>query len=124
MPQRPCRSCSPSQSLLSSMRSIAPRARRCAGSMLSLRDLAFETVIWTAAAVVVLLLVAPTLIVVAMSFTGDQLLHFPPRSWSLRWYAELIERSPEIAAAAWTSLQVATIATSISLGLGTLASLA
>ena len=92
--------------------------------MLSLRNLSFEIVIRLMAASVVLLLVAPTLVVVAMSFTGDQLLHFPPRSWSVHWYAELIERSPEIAAAAWTSLQVAVIATAVSLGLGTLATLA
>lgn len=37
-------------------------------------------------AVAVLLLVAPIGIVVAISFSGDGSLAFPPRSWSLRWH--------------------------------------
>ena len=35
------------------------------------------------AAVVMLLLVAPTLIVIPMSFSESQYLEFPPRQWSL-----------------------------------------
>jgi len=33
-------------------------------------------------------LIAPILIVVALSFSDEALLQFPPRAWSLRWYAE------------------------------------
>ena len=35
---------------------------------------------------VMLFLVAPTLIVIPMSFSESQYLEFPPRGWSLRWY--------------------------------------
>jgi len=38
------------------------------------------------AAIVMFLLVAPTLIVMPMSFSASQYLEFPPREWSLRWY--------------------------------------
>ncbi|MCY3985055.1 MAG: ABC transporter permease [Roseovarius sp.] len=38
------------------------------------------------AVVVMLLLVAPTLIVIPMSFSDSQYLEFPPENWSLRWY--------------------------------------
>jgi len=33
-------------------------------------------------------LIAPILIVLILSFSGEALLQFPPRSWSLRWYAD------------------------------------
>jgi putative spermidine/putrescine transport system permease protein len=36
--------------------------------------------------IVMVLLVAPTLIVVPMSFSESQYLEFPPRDWSIRWY--------------------------------------
>ena len=36
--------------------------------------------------VVMVLLVAPTLIVVPMSFSDSQYLEFPPQTWSTRWY--------------------------------------
>ncbi|MBI1384584.1 MAG: ABC transporter permease subunit [Rhizobiales bacterium] len=35
---------------------------------------------------IMLFLVAPTLIVIPMSFSDSQYLEFPPRNWSLRWY--------------------------------------
>lgn len=38
------------------------------------------------AAVTMLLLVAPTVIVVPMSFSASQYLEFPPETWSLAWY--------------------------------------
>ena len=38
------------------------------------------------AVIVMFLLVAPTLIVMPMSFSDSQYLEFPPREWSLRWY--------------------------------------
>ncbi|GAA3949052.1 ABC transporter permease [Microbacterium soli] len=40
--------------------------------------------------VVALLLVAPTLIVIPMSFSSGTTFRFPPRGWSLRWYEELL----------------------------------
>jgi putative spermidine/putrescine transport system permease protein len=43
--------------------------------------------LWTVAGLVFLFLMAPTLIVVPLSFSASDLLEFPPRDWSLRWYA-------------------------------------
>lgn len=42
--------------------------------------------LYVLAAIIMLLLVAPTLIVIPMSFSASQYLEFPPRNWSLRWY--------------------------------------
>ena len=36
---------------------------------------------------VIFFLVVPVLIVIPMSFSSSSLLEFPPRSYSLRWYA-------------------------------------
>jgi putative spermidine/putrescine transport system permease protein len=40
---------------------------------------------------VALLVVLPTLIVIPMSFTGEQSFTFPPQSWSFRWYRSFAE---------------------------------
>ena len=53
---------------------------------------------------VLVFLVVPTLIVVPMSFSGSQYLEFPPRQWSLRWYADYFG-SPEWMQATATSLK-------------------
>ena len=37
------------------------------------------------AAVIMFLLVFPTLIVIPMSFSDSQYLEFPPEKWSIRW---------------------------------------
>ena len=37
------------------------------------------------ATLVALLVALPTLIVIPMSFTGQQSFSFPPESWSVRW---------------------------------------
>ncbi len=58
------------------------------------------------AALVMLFLVAPTLIVVPMSFSDSQYLEFPPRTWSIRWYQHYVGSS-EWMAATRTSLLVA-----------------
>lgn len=36
--------------------------------------------------IIMILLIAPTLIVIPMSFSDSQYLEFPPQSWSTRWY--------------------------------------
>ena len=56
------------------------------------------------AAVVMILLVAPTVIVIPMSFSASQYLEFPPREWSLRWYGHYFN-SPEWIQATFTSLK-------------------
>lgn len=73
-------------------------------------------------ALVLLFLLAPMLAVVAMSFSPTELLAFPPRGFSTRWYAELAA-SPAWRLAAWNSLVVATAAAALSTVLGTLAAL-
>lgn len=61
-----------------------------------------------------LFLLAPVILVVPISFSGEQILSFPPASWSVRWYAELAN-SPEIISSFWTSLMLGAIVTAISL---------
>ncbi|MEE4238722.1 MAG: ABC transporter permease [Anderseniella sp.] len=56
--------------------------------------------------IIMFLLVAPTLIVMPMSFSDSQYLEFPPREWSLRWYRNYFE-SIAWMDATWTSLQAA-----------------
>lgn len=89
--------------------------------MPDLRNAAWQTIVTGLAVFAMVLLVAPTIVVVVMSFTGDFTLRFPPRSWSVRWYVELVQNSPQIVASAWVSLQVAVIATFTAVVLGTLA---
>jgi putative spermidine/putrescine transport system permease protein len=58
-------------------------------------------------AVVVVLLIAPTLVVIPMSFSASETFQFPPHQWSLRWYDEFFGSS------AWMS----SLLTSIEVGL-------
>lgn len=46
----------------------------------------FRVLLWGFAALVFLFLMAPTLVVVPLSFSDSDLLEFPPRALSLRWY--------------------------------------
>ena len=48
-------------------------------------------------------LIAPLVMVVAISFTSSQLLRFPPEGFSLRWYWALLD-NPQFIEATWTSL--------------------
>ena len=66
---------------------------------------------------------APTLIVIAMSFGDSALLQFPPRSFSFRWYAAALGR-PEFRAAAGNSLWLAAAATVIAIPIALAAALA
>jgi putative spermidine/putrescine transport system permease protein len=84
----------------------------------------FNAVIGMLSAIAILLLIAPTLIVLIVSFTSGQSLRFPPPGWSLRWYEALFNDSPDLWRAATLSLQVAGIATAISTVLAVTAALA
>ena len=42
--------------------------------------------LYVLAALIMIFLVLPTVIVIPMSFSDSQYLEFPPREWSLRWY--------------------------------------
>lgn len=75
------------------------------------------------AALALIVLVAPSVIVLLMSFTDAASLRFPPPGFSLRWYAALWD-ADQMQRAAWNSLVVAGWATAISAVLGTAAALA
>ncbi|MGO4705584.1 ABC transporter permease [Microvirga sp. 2MCAF38] len=65
-------------------------------------------------AVLFLFLLAPVILVVPISFSGEQILSFPPASWSFRWYAALLNNTAMISAF-WTSLLLGAIVTVLSL---------
>jgi putative spermidine/putrescine transport system permease protein len=74
------------------------------------------------AGLVCIFLVLPSLIVVPMSFNGDNLLRFPPHSLSLVWYAEYFTLA-EWRSATWNSFTIALAVTVLATILGTLAAL-
>jgi len=76
--------------------------------------------LYVLAVIIMLLLVAPTLIVVPMSFSDSQYLEFPPEVWSLRWYEHYFS-SPEWMLATWTSLKTALLTMLVATPVGVLA---
>lgn len=84
--------------------------------------LSFNAFIVTGAVMSVVLLVAPTVIILVTSFTSSASLRFPPDGYSLRWYAELLN-SPQILRAAENSLKVGLATAAISVLLGVPAAL-
>lgn len=71
-------------------------------------------------AAVMAFLVLPTIIVIPMSFSESQYLEFPPRQWSLRWYANYFNSAAWMQATA-TSLQAGVLTTLVATPLGTMA---
>jgi putative spermidine/putrescine transport system permease protein len=71
----------------------------------------------------VLYLLAPTLVIVPMSFTESRILSFPPQGFTLEWY-ERIVADRQWSSALTNSAQVAFLTTILSVVLGTLAALA
>ena len=69
---------------------------------------------------VMLFLVAPTLVVIPMSFSASSYLEFPPREWSLRWY-DAYFNTPIWQMATATSLKVAVLTMLLATPLGTAA---
>jgi putative spermidine/putrescine transport system permease protein len=76
--------------------------------------------LYAIAASVMAFLVLPTIIVVPMSFSASQYLEFPPRQWSLRWYANYINSASWMQATA-TSLKAGFLTTLLATPLGTMA---
>lgn len=93
------------------------------GRRRDLDTISFYVVISLLMGLGLLLLVAPTLVVLIVSFTSDYSLRFPPRGFSLKWYAALAD-AWQIHAAVWNSMQVAIWTTVLSVLLGVPASLA
>jgi len=73
-------------------------------------------------ALTVFYLLAPTLVIIPMSFTGAHILSFPPEGFSLQWYQRMFS-DPQWAAAMLHSVEVATLTAILATVLGTLASL-
>lgn len=84
----------------------------------------FNLVIGLLSAAAIVLLTAPTIVVLITSFTDGFSLKFPPPGYSLRWYEALFTQSPELWNAALRSVQVALLATAISTVLAVAAALA
>jgi putative spermidine/putrescine transport system permease protein len=78
---------------------------------------------WTALVLVLVFLLAPILIVIAVSFSPSAIFAFPPEGFSLRWY-EAVGRTDLLVSSFWLSVQIAFLSTCISLLLGTLCSIA
>ena len=85
--------------------------------------LSFKGTMLFLATVSIVLLLAPTVIVLIVSFTSDQSLRFPPTGFSFQWYAALAE-DDVLKFAAWNSFKVALVATLLSVLLGVAAALA
>lgn len=79
--------------------------------------------LYALAALILLFLVLPVLIVVPMSFSGSRFLDFPPQRWSLRWY-ERFFTSPDWYGSLLTSLKLAAAVMLIATPLGTAAAYA
>jgi putative spermidine/putrescine transport system permease protein len=79
--------------------------------------------LYVLAAIIMLLLVIPTLIVIPMSFSDSQYLEFPPSNWSDRWYVVYLESSKWMRATV-TSLQVGVLTMLLATPLGTMAAYA
>lgn len=74
-------------------------------------------------AVVGLVLLGPTLVVVPLSFTGEQSFQFPPESWSTQWYRNFFENSAWLDAASY-SVRIGLVVTVLATVLGTAAAMA
>lgn len=68
-------------------------------------------ILMVASMLVLIFLLAPLLVVIAISFTSSNFLTFPPEGFSLKWYDQIIN-NPLYVDAFWLSIQIA--------GLGTL----
>jgi putative spermidine/putrescine transport system permease protein len=67
-------------------------------------------------------LLAPTLVIVPMSFTQARILSFPPQGFSFQWYQRMFT-DPQWASGMANSVQVATVTAILATALGTLAAL-
>jgi putative spermidine/putrescine transport system permease protein len=74
-------------------------------------------------ALTALFLLAPTLVVIPISFTDDNIVRFPPTGLSLRWYARVFE-SADWRLAAATSFKVAILTVILAVVIGTPAAMA
>ena len=64
-----------------------------------------------------LFLLAPLLVVLPISFSGDNYMMFPPTSWSARWYGAIFTDAKMVSAFT-TSIALACVVTVLSLAIG------
>ncbi len=76
--------------------------------------------LYVIAGLVMVFLVAPSFIVIPMSFSDSQYLEFPPREWSFRWYENYFNSSKWMSAT-WTSLKVGVLTVFLATPLGVMA---
>ncbi|QTL02673.1 ABC transporter permease [Aquabacter sp. L1I39] len=69
------------------------------------------------AAVMFVFLLAPLLVVLPISFSGDDYMAFPPSSWSAKWYGAIFGNAAMMGAF-WVSLALALVVTVLSLAIG------
>lgn len=74
------------------------------------------------AGLILLYLILPMLVVIPLSFSGQNFLFFPPKSWSLKWYATMAD-NPLWLEATLNSLLIGIPTALISVAFGTLAAL-
>lgn len=67
-----------------------------------------------AALLMFVFLLAPLIVVVPISFSGDAFMMFPPGSWSTKWYPAIFADG-KMTSALWTSLWLAAVVTILSL---------
>lgn len=79
-------------------------------------------ILWVVATLVAIWLVAPSLIVIPLSFTDKASLVFPPTGWSWRWY-ESFFTNPQWTAALGNSLLIGLLVAALATVLGLLAAL-
>lgn len=79
--------------------------------------------LWVAAGLVLAYLVVPSLVVIAMSFSGGRFLEFPPRALSTRWHEAYWSSTPWLDATL-RSVKVAALVTALATVIGTMASVA
>ncbi|HEY5793983.1 MAG TPA: ABC transporter permease [Bosea sp. (in: a-proteobacteria)] len=75
------------------------------------------------AALVYAVILAPIIVVVALAFSADSFILFPPSGYSLRWFQALASHAPLLSALG-LSVQVACVVTLLSLAIGVPAALA
>lgn len=90
--------------------------------MVSHEQRSFDLVMALGAAVGLLILTSPTMVVLITSFTAADTLKFPPPEYSLRWYTELLS-STQLQRVMVRSLWIAAISTIIATVLGTAAAM-
>jgi len=79
--------------------------------------------LWAFVVAALVMLSAPTLVVLGASFTAGNMITFPPEGLSLKWYAK-IAGATDLRDAFLRSLVVATICTAVAIPTGTLAGIA